>query len=192
MSEASALLARLSELEREVRLLRDRQEIHELLMNYCRGVDRGDRELLAQIYHPDAVDDHGDFVVNARDIPELFVAMVKQSPKGGMHFVGNVLIELEGDTAYAECYFWAVKDIDRDAVPAIRIRAGRYIDKLERRAGVWRIQERVLADEFHSIDKVDAQIGPRENYRWGRRDSEDLVYAIKRGPVAREPRADRA
>lgn len=50
------------EIEAEVREQRDRSEIWQVLMNYCRGVDRLDRELLLSCYHPDATDDHGIFM----------------------------------------------------------------------------------------------------------------------------------
>lgn len=42
-----------------VRELKDRQEIWQCMTNYCRGVDRMDRELILTCYHPDAIDDHG-------------------------------------------------------------------------------------------------------------------------------------
>ena len=45
--------------ERALRVLLDKQEIHEVLMRYCRGIDRCDAELLHSVYHPDATDDHG-------------------------------------------------------------------------------------------------------------------------------------
>ena len=47
--------------ERALRVLLDKQEIHEVLMRYCRGIDRCDAELLHSVYHPDATDDHGLF-----------------------------------------------------------------------------------------------------------------------------------
>src|SRR5690606_8703026 len=37
----------------------DREAIHTVLMRYCRGVDRLDRDLIASVYHPDAYDHHG-------------------------------------------------------------------------------------------------------------------------------------
>ena len=45
-----------------VRELKDRQEIYDCLMRYCRGIDRLDRDMLLSAYHPDAVDDHGVYV----------------------------------------------------------------------------------------------------------------------------------
>ena len=36
-------------------------EIKQVLYMYCRGVDRGDAELIRSVYHPDAIDEHGPF-----------------------------------------------------------------------------------------------------------------------------------
>ena len=43
----------------EIRALLDRQAITDALHLYCRAIDRTDEELLASVYHPDAIDDHG-------------------------------------------------------------------------------------------------------------------------------------
>ena len=41
----------------ELRTLLDRAQIHDALMRYCRGVDRGDSELVLSALHPDATID---------------------------------------------------------------------------------------------------------------------------------------
>ena len=41
--------------------LADRQAISDLLLSYCRGIDRLDRELVASCFHSDATDTHGSF-----------------------------------------------------------------------------------------------------------------------------------
>jgi hypothetical protein len=53
--------------ERALQVLLDKQEIHEVLMRYCRGIDRCDAELLRSVYHADAVDDHGQLNGKAAD-----------------------------------------------------------------------------------------------------------------------------
>ena len=37
-----------------LQILLDKQEIHEVIMRYCRAIDRCDEELLSSVYHPDA------------------------------------------------------------------------------------------------------------------------------------------
>lgn len=179
-------------LELRLRRMLDIQDIRDVLMRYCRGVDRGEPSLIEQAYHPDAIDDHGDFVARGADIPELFAKMSGRSPFGGMHFIGNVLIEVEGETAYAESYFMAIKDVARDGKRHLRVRAGRYVDRFERRDGQWRIIERVLADEWNRIDETVASLGGPERYRFGKRGAEDPVFAIREKRVARDELSDLA
>lgn len=48
-------------------MLLAKDEIRDVLMLYARGVDRGEADLVASCYRPDAVDDHGSFVVTAAE-----------------------------------------------------------------------------------------------------------------------------
>ena len=45
-----------------LRRLLDEEAIKKVHLRYCRGIDRRDWELLRSCYHPDALDDHGDYV----------------------------------------------------------------------------------------------------------------------------------
>ena len=45
----------------ELQRLLDERAIERRLVDYCRGVDRGDAALVASVYHPDGTDDHGSF-----------------------------------------------------------------------------------------------------------------------------------
>src|SRR5215469_3641262 len=93
--------------ERALRVLLDKQEIHEVLMRYCRGIDRCDAELLESVYHPDATDNHGQFVGKASD----FITWALEGLKRDLntkHYVTNELIELSGEVAYVESYVLAI------------------------------------------------------------------------------------
>src|SRR5215207_1086948 len=86
----------------------DQQHIRDVIYRYCRGIDRCDYELVRSCYHPDAIDDHGDYV---GDI-EGFLDHVRQGlPRfeRTMHFIGNVLVEVDarGQRARAESYIVA-------------------------------------------------------------------------------------
>ena len=93
--------------ERALRVLLDKQEIHEVLMRYCRGIDRCDAELLHSVYHPDATDDHGLFKGKAADfIPWALKALTRDDNTS--HYIANELIEVDGDVAHCESYFFGI------------------------------------------------------------------------------------
>ena len=46
----------------ELQELLDQRAIRDVVLRYCRGIDRLDLELVRDCYHPDATDDHGGFV----------------------------------------------------------------------------------------------------------------------------------
>ena len=48
-------------MDQDLRRLADERAIERRLVDYCRGVDRGDAALVASVYHPDGTDDHGSF-----------------------------------------------------------------------------------------------------------------------------------
>ena len=125
----------------------------------------------------------------ATSLPVIdLVDAIKPGPYPAMHFIGNVLIEIEGDTAFSESYFQAFRIFERDGRRFNRVRAGRYVDRFERRDEKWKIIERVLADDWNRVDEVvEMQVG-WEQFRPGSKDSDDPVFGIRGGRLAREPR----
>lgn len=162
------------------RLLADllaKSEIHDQMMRYCRGVDRGDESLVAGAFHPDAEQVHGSTSLVGRAIVDAIVG-------GGAaihnvtHFVGNELIEVDGDVARCEFHFMSISVVDRGGQDATRIRAGRYIDSWARRGGVWRIARRVLVDDWSRVDViVEAAVTPGPTVTSGSRTPSDPVYS---------------
>lgn len=134
--------------------LLDKQAIHEVLMRYCRGIDRCDEELLRGVYHPDATDNHGLFVGKAAD----FIPWALEALKLDMstsHCIANELIEVRGDVAYSEAYFMATHRRQlKDGTLSDLHFAGRYVDRLERRHGVWKIADRKVVMDRSRIDPV--------------------------------------
>jgi hypothetical protein len=175
---------RLAALESKLHEFEAKEEIREVLFKFCRGVDRNDQECISEVYHPEAVADHGEFVIRIEDMPARYGPALP-GQVGNMHLLGNIFIELDGDVAFTESYFLAVRQLDREGGSSTRIRGGRYVDRFERRNGRWKILERVLVDEWSRIDDVVAEIGPRNRYHRGTKDKTDPLYTIKRGRVAR-------
>jgi ketosteroid isomerase-like protein len=157
----------------------DQQEIADVIHRYCRGIDRCDFDLVRSCYHPDGIDDHGDFRGGVED----FIAYVQRTLptfERTMHFIGNVLIEPTGDTARAESYAIAHHRIPpRGSKPERDYNVGlRYVDDFERRNGDWRIAARVCIFDWWRIDETDRGTwAPAPGSAIGRRDAEDVVFA---------------
>ena len=84
----------------------DRQQITEKLFLYCRACDRLDLELMSTIFWPDAVAHHGTYVGPAEGFWRgalFFLSRIEAA----LHYASNVVVELDGDTAYQEALFTA-------------------------------------------------------------------------------------
>lgn len=124
-----------------VRELKDRQDILDCLVRYCRGVDRLDREILRSAYHDGAVDDHGDYVGDVEGFIEWAFDYHITHQLRTVHAITNHTCELAGDTAHTETY-WTFTALNRKAPHHARA-TGRYIDRLEKRNGRWAIAARI-------------------------------------------------
>jgi len=85
-----------------------RRDIHLLLLRYCRGVDRLDRELIDSCYHDDSWDDHGHWTGPGPDFGEFIVRSLTERAIITSHTIGNSLVEFESATiAKGETYTMA-------------------------------------------------------------------------------------
>ena len=128
--------------------LTERRRIHDLVLRYCRGIDRRDLEAVRDCYHPEGTDEHTGFR-GTRDEFVDWVGGVIGRFDGTMHMVGNHLSCLEGERASAETYGLAFHWGTPASDPQLNfVSAFRYLDRLERREGEWRILERVAVREW--------------------------------------------
>jgi ketosteroid isomerase-like protein len=162
-------------LDPRIQVLLDKQEIREAVMVYSRGVDRRDAELIESTYHPDAVDDHGDMKSSGAELA-AFVTAGEQPQM--MHFIGNHLSEVDGDRAISETYFISFLTVELHDEPATRTRAGRYLDRWERRDGAWKIVHRMVVDDWDRLDPIGARVRGIGTYR-SARTRDDLVYQLR-------------
>ena len=145
-----------------LKTLLDRQEILDCLHRYTRGVDRHDDALIASAYHPDAIDDHGAYI---GAIPGLIdhVNSSHESFDSHQHHMTNHVVEITGDEAHSETYMVCFfRHRDSETVDAV---GGRYIDRLERRDGEWRISERVVVVEWRGGLAESFASSPRRVHR---------------------------
>ncbi|MGH8461000.1 MAG: nuclear transport factor 2 family protein [Stenotrophobium sp.] len=141
-----------------LRQLLDRQAILDCLHRYTRGVERLDRELLISAYHPDAIDDHGLFVGTAAAFAEWALPYHRDNQRVTNHLILNHSCELAGDTAHTETYCVYIGVNNNGSIDVI---GNRYIDRFERRAGVWAIALRVCAVEWVSSLPGEDTISPQ-------------------------------
>ena len=125
--------------------LSDRHEIWQVILRYARGIDRHDRALVRSCYHDDAIDDHGAIVGD----PDAFIdwALGYHGAFNTLHHhgVSNHWCELDHDTAHCETYYTFIGA--NQAAPHT-LAMGRYVDRLEKRGGEWRIADRVCVNEL--------------------------------------------
>lgn len=134
MTDAS----RLDAIEAKLAYLWDRRAIEDVVHAHARGHDRFDVELMTNAYHSDGIDEHGSASINTA--PE-YAAWANAVHAGGsqlcLHNITTHNCEIDGDTAHSESYV-LVGLLNPDGKTA-RFINGRYIDRLERREGEWRI-----------------------------------------------------
>lgn len=133
----------------EVQALLDKQAITDVLNLYLRGADRADIDLIANAYHPGAVEDHGGVYYGPA---EAYVTMMaEQLPHAKImnHLCTNVLIELDGDKAKVESYILAYSRMKKDGEKFDSLTLARAIDRFERRDGAWKIAHRRLVWEWN-------------------------------------------
>jgi hypothetical protein len=135
--------------------LLDKAELHELAVRYARAVDRGDRELLLSLYHEGATDHHGtDFCGGPSEFAD-YVRAATSNCEATAHYMVNASYQIEGELANGEIYFVAYHRTRAPELTEIVV-AGRYLDRYERRAGVWKIAHRSLVWDWAGTGTMGA------------------------------------
>ncbi|MBH1998806.1 MAG: nuclear transport factor 2 family protein [Sphingomonadaceae bacterium] len=162
-----------------------RQQIADLTMAYCRGVDRADEPLLRGIFHDDSVIVSGIVNGNGQTFAGEICRFVQATFEQTFHSIANQWIEVTGDTAVGETYILAVATTHGTGDgQSEMLSGGRYIDRFERREGIWKIAERIYVEDWHRVDRATRQMAggmyaPLDLH--GCRGQNDPVYAFWAG-----------
>lgn len=129
--------------------LLDKQEIEEVVgARYGRALDWLDMDQLKTCFHEDGWVDYGFYEGNAHGWCEA-VMPIESSAIHRFHYVFNIRVEVNGDNADAESNSLAgSRRPEDDGSLTQGFYGSRYLDKLERRDGVWKISERRTLLEF--------------------------------------------
>ena len=127
--------------------LEAKQSIQELVLKYCRAIDRRDYESLTKLYHKDSTDDHGMFVGSGKDfiawLPEVLSTI-----RVTTHTVTNHLITVKGKLAEGEVYCNAYH-LTKDNQESILV--GRYLDKYIYEEDRWQFLHRKIVLDWNEI-----------------------------------------
>jgi SnoaL-like domain len=150
-----------------------------VLIAYCRGVDRCDEVLVRSVYHEDSFDDHGYWRGSGPDFAPFVTRRLAAANSATTHAITNVMIELDGDLAWAESQVMATL-VRKDSKPLrADVMGARYLDRFSRREGVWRIDERTVVLDWHKTEIWGSEAPPMpiEGFARGGRYPEDPMYA---------------
>lgn len=141
--------------DRDSRLndLLDKEDIRDCLRRFCRGMDRFDRDLYLSAFWDDAEMAAGPYVGDVPGCWDWAMPMHRDWQVLTHHNLLNTTIDIEGDTAHSETtYIFVARNRPFPGAEAetLTIAGGRYIDRLERRDGAWKIALRTNIIEWAS------------------------------------------
>jgi hypothetical protein len=153
-------------------------EIKDVHIRYCRANDRRDEELMRSCFHPDAVIelheplDVDAFIALGHKMLSLYTVT--------WHNTGNQLVEVDGDAAWAEHYTISSHRIAASESGPERdfVASGRYIDRMEKRDGEWRIARRLMLLDFNRLD-ANPPVEQGFGTPGGERNRNDRSYAMR-------------
>ncbi|MGB8365791.1 MAG: nuclear transport factor 2 family protein [Rhizomicrobium sp.] len=132
----------------ELKTFLERENIRDCISRLARGEDRRDAELIRASYWPDSTSDYGVFSGN---FDEYLAWVVPGSPAIPVtqHVLGQSLIELKGDTALVETHVTSYHRVSMGEEEHDTIIGGRYLDRMEKRGGEWRIAQRTMLYDWY-------------------------------------------
>jgi hypothetical protein len=133
----------------ELQEMLDHFRIRKVLAEYCRGSDRCDETLMASVYASESWDDHGIVKAPGDEFSRMMSRMVAETTQTLSHTLGQSLITVSGDEAGAETYFIAVaRDAAPDGTQMCNQLGGRFVDRLVREDGRWKVRHRVAVRDW--------------------------------------------
>jgi len=158
-------------------------QIRNCINRHALGSDILDEEMWKSTYWPDAQEDHGWYQGNAHAFVEQVVVELRTEMDTTSHHVSNFMIDVSGESASAVSYFLAYcRHVRSDGSKRDSLSGGRYIDRFERRDGIWKIADRVTKADwirmFEDSMEWGSELRPGFAPRLGSRDQDDPVRML--------------
>lgn len=161
----------------------DRFAIQDLAALYMRGLDRLDGDLLAAQFWPEAQLEYGIFSGAPADFADFCMAAL-QDHDANHHMLGQHLIDFAAsDEAFGEVYYQAYhRTTDETGAKRDLFIAGRYVDRYQRRGGVWKIAYRSeLVDWLRDEPASDAMLHHAPFIMGARKPADPLYHRAAMG-----------
>ncbi|MDP9319343.1 MAG: nuclear transport factor 2 family protein, partial [Actinomycetota bacterium] len=121
-----------------------KQAIRDVLQNYCRAIDRYDRELARTLWHPGAMVDYVGILEGTAEEFMEWIWKTHADFDATSHQITNVTVALDGDAAASEASVTVrVRRKDEAGRPVDLWASGRYLDRWSLRDGTWAIDSRI-------------------------------------------------
>ena len=154
----------------------DRLAIMDLAARYMRALDRLDQTLLEAQFWDDARLCYGIFEGGPREFCAFCMEALAEHDRNH-HMLGQHLVEIDGDEAYGEVYYQAYHRLtDEHGAKRDLVIAGRYVDRCERRGGVWKFAFRSEIVDWARDDPASDAILTTTPFILGRRKPIDPLY----------------
>jgi SnoaL-like domain len=158
----------------------DHHEIRKVLALYCHACDRGDAMVMASVYSgDDSFDDHGLVQAPGPEYATRMTASILERTDAVWHVLGQSMIVVDGDAAGAETFFLGFMRLRPiDGVSKLNQLAGRFVDRLVRIDGQWKIRHRTCVRDTSITLRVDEDMQAGYGLKPGTRDADDPGAAL--------------
>lgn len=161
----------------------ERFAIIDLAALYMRGLDRLDGDLLAAQFWDDARLEYGIFSGGPAEFATFCMAAL-QDHDANQHMLGQHLIDFAAPgEAFGEVYYQAYhRTTDDTGAKRDLFIAGRYVDRYERRGGIWKIAYRSeLVDWLRDEPACDAMLAAAPFIIGARKPADPLYHRSAMG-----------
>jgi ketosteroid isomerase-like protein len=173
--------------EAQLQYMYDRLMIRDVIGRWPRGADRHDVEILESAYWEDAqINYQRQFSGGRADFIDWANELHDRQYESHMHHITNHWAEIDGNVAHAESYVIA---FTRRPDGRQNVSSGRYIDKLEKRNGEWRILIREMIPEVRFVVQSAYDSSDYPDISIGRQDRGDAAFLR---PLPRRPDSEKA
>ncbi|WP_342363255.1 nuclear transport factor 2 family protein [Terrarubrum flagellatum] len=140
--------------ESDLRDVAARDALRRLVESYSRAVDRRDFVLLESLYHPGAIEEHGDMFRGSPAEYAVWVQSALARYEATAHYVVNALFVIDGDRAEGEVYKLNYHRTHRPDATEV-ITGSRSLDRYEKRAGRWGFTRRSITLDWATRRPAD-------------------------------------